>query len=125
MASTKSRFGLASSPRCPKIVFTSISELSEKLELAKYVIDDVTLKVIFLAAKMRKPGLSASNVTRESTRKRPSANSMNPCSGFISKLRVRPSAETGTRYGEICTRWTSLWRALSCVLSSTIRPVCC
>jgi MoxR-like ATPase len=55
MASTKSRFGLASFPRCPKIVFTSISELSEKLELAKYVIDDVTLKVIFIAAKMQKP----------------------------------------------------------------------
>jgi MoxR-like ATPase len=38
-------------------VFTSISELSEKLELAKYVIDDVTLRVVFLAAKMQKPVL--------------------------------------------------------------------
>jgi MoxR-like ATPase len=36
-------------------VFSSISELSEKLELAKYVIDDVMLKVIFLATKMQKP----------------------------------------------------------------------
>jgi MoxR-like ATPase len=38
-------------------VFTCISELSEKLELAKYVIDDVTLRVVFLAAKMQKPVL--------------------------------------------------------------------
>jgi MoxR-like ATPase len=38
-------------------VFTSISELSEKLELANYLIDDVTLRVVFLAAKMRKPAL--------------------------------------------------------------------
>ena len=36
-------------------MFASIEELSEKLELAKYVIDEVTLKVVFLAAKMRKP----------------------------------------------------------------------
>ena len=38
-------------------MFASIEELSEKLELAKYVIDDVTLKVVFLAARMRKPVL--------------------------------------------------------------------
>lgn len=36
-------------------MFASIEDLSEKLELAKYVIDEVTLKVVFLAAKMRKP----------------------------------------------------------------------
>jgi MoxR-like ATPase len=36
-------------------VFTSLREFSEKLELAKYVIDDVTLRVVFLAAKMQKP----------------------------------------------------------------------
>ncbi len=36
-------------------MFTSIAELSEKLEAAKYVIDTVTLKVVFLAAKMQKP----------------------------------------------------------------------
>ena len=36
-------------------MFASIEELSEKLELAKYVIDEVTLKVVFLAAMMRKP----------------------------------------------------------------------
>lgn len=38
-------------------MFTSIRELSEKLEAAKYVIDDVTLKVVFLAARLRKPVL--------------------------------------------------------------------
>jgi MoxR-like ATPase len=36
-------------------MFASIEELYEKLELAKYVIDEVTLKVVFLAARMRKP----------------------------------------------------------------------
>src|SRR5215470_17655250 len=38
-------------------MFCSIRELSEKLEAAKYVIDDVTLKVVFLAATLRKPVL--------------------------------------------------------------------
>jgi|SRR5579872_371841 len=36
-------------------MFTSLREFSEKLELAKYVIDNVTLRVVFLAAKMQKP----------------------------------------------------------------------
>ena len=40
-----------------QIVFASISELSEKLEFAKYVIDDVTLRVVFLAATIQKPVL--------------------------------------------------------------------
>jgi MoxR-like ATPase len=38
-------------------VFSSIEELSEKLEAAKYVTDPVTLKVIYLAAQMQKPVL--------------------------------------------------------------------
>ena len=39
-------------------VFSSIQELSEKLEAAKYVTDPVTLKVIYLAAQMQKPVLA-------------------------------------------------------------------
>ncbi len=39
-------------------MFSSIEELSEKLEAAKYVADPVTLKVIFLAAQMQKPVLA-------------------------------------------------------------------
>ena len=39
-------------------MFTSIQELSEKLEAAKYVTDPVTLKVIYLAAQMQKPVLA-------------------------------------------------------------------
>jgi len=39
-------------------VFSSIEELSDKLEAAKYVADPVTLKVIFLAAQMQKPVLA-------------------------------------------------------------------
>src|SRR5258707_9632971 len=39
-------------------VFSSIEELSEKLEAAKYVRDPVTLKVIYLAAEMQKPVLA-------------------------------------------------------------------
>src|ERR1700740_1792104 len=38
-------------------MFTSAQELSEKLQAAKYVIDPVALKVVFLAAKMQKPVL--------------------------------------------------------------------
>src|SRR5438045_4236496 len=42
----------------PRRVFSSIQELSEKLEAAKYVTDPVTLKVIYLAAQMQKPVLA-------------------------------------------------------------------
>jgi len=38
-------------------VFSSIEELSDKLEAANYIADAVTLKVIFLAAQMQKPVL--------------------------------------------------------------------
>jgi len=38
-------------------MFTSVQELSEKLEATRYVIDPVALKVVFLAAKMQKPVL--------------------------------------------------------------------
>jgi len=36
-------------------VFRSLEELAEKLHSAKYVIDPVTLQVVYLAARMRKP----------------------------------------------------------------------
>ena len=39
-------------------MFSSIQELSAKLEAAKYVTDPVTLKVIYLAAQMQKPVLA-------------------------------------------------------------------
>ena len=39
-------------------MFSSIEELSDKLEAAKYVTDSVTLKVIYLAAQMQKPVLA-------------------------------------------------------------------
>src|SRR5579872_3777480 len=41
-----------------RALFSSIEELSDKLEAAKYVADPVTLKVIFLAAQMQKPVLA-------------------------------------------------------------------
>src|ERR1017187_8364335 len=47
--------GVGSCSKVARNMFASIEELSEKLELAKYVIDEVTLKVVFLAACMRKP----------------------------------------------------------------------
>jgi ATP-dependent Lon protease len=37
-------------------VFSSIQELSEKLDAAKYVTDFVTLKVTYLAAQIQKTG---------------------------------------------------------------------
>ena len=39
-------------------MFSSIQELSDKLEAAKYVTDSVALKVIYLAAQMQKPVLA-------------------------------------------------------------------
>src|SRR6516165_7551877 len=36
-------------------VFSSIGELGARLEAAKYVIDPVTLQVVYLAARMQKP----------------------------------------------------------------------
>jgi MoxR-like ATPase len=38
-----------------RTLFTSLAELSERLQAAKYVIDPVTLKVVFIAGKMQKP----------------------------------------------------------------------
>ena len=46
-------------------MFSSIEELSDKLEAAKYVADPVTLKVIFLAAQMQKPVLGGTSRLRE------------------------------------------------------------
>ena len=47
----------ALSPRIGReeIVFSSIAELGQRLEAAKYVIDPVTLQVVYLAARMQKP----------------------------------------------------------------------
>lgn len=36
-------------------MFSSASELAEKLRAARYIIDPVTLEVVYLAARMRKP----------------------------------------------------------------------
>jgi MoxR-like ATPase len=38
-----------------KVVFSSIEDLGQRLEAAKYVIDPVTLQVVYLAARMQKP----------------------------------------------------------------------
>ena len=38
-----------------KGVFSSIEDLGQRLEAAKYVIDPVTLQVVYLAARMQKP----------------------------------------------------------------------
>jgi len=36
-------------------VFSSAAELSEKLRAARYIIDPVTLSVVYLATRMQKP----------------------------------------------------------------------
>src|SRR5258707_15803385 len=38
-----------------KQVFSSVEELAHKLRLARYIIDPVTLSVVYLAARMQKP----------------------------------------------------------------------
>ena len=50
---TAPRFPIESGQR--KIVFSSIEDLGQRLEKAKYVIDEVTLQVVYLAARMQKP----------------------------------------------------------------------
>lgn len=36
-------------------MFSSVEELAHKLRLARYIIDPVTLSVVYLAARMQKP----------------------------------------------------------------------
>ena len=36
-------------------MFSSASELATKLRAARYIIDPITLEVVYLAARMRKP----------------------------------------------------------------------
>jgi len=50
---TEARFPIESGQR--KIVFSSIEDLGQRLGKAKYVIDEVTLQVVYLAARMQKP----------------------------------------------------------------------
>src|SRR6266851_3890374 len=38
-------------------VFSSVAELAEKLRSARYIVDEVTLNVVYLASKMQKPVL--------------------------------------------------------------------
>src|SRR5439155_22221648 len=38
-----------------EIVFSSLDDLGQRLEAAKYVIDPVTLQVVYLAGRMQKP----------------------------------------------------------------------
>ena len=49
--------GLRCSVHARKVanVFSSTSELAEKLRAARYGIDPVTLEVVYLAARMHKP----------------------------------------------------------------------
>jgi len=44
-----------SKPEGQATVFSSVAELSEKLRAARYIIDPVTLSVVYLAARMQKP----------------------------------------------------------------------
>ena len=50
---TEVRFPIESGQRKP--VFSSLEDLGQRLEAAKYVIDPVTLQVVYLAARMQKP----------------------------------------------------------------------
>jgi MoxR-like ATPase len=43
------------SRRGNKHVFSSLEELAHKLHTARYIIDSITLSVVYLAAQMQKP----------------------------------------------------------------------
>src|SRR6516225_4370247 len=51
----KNRFRCSYRRRKEAHVFSSASELAAKLRAARYIIDPVTLEVVYLAARMRKP----------------------------------------------------------------------
>ena len=51
----KNRFRCSVHARKVADVFSSASELAEKLRAARYIIDPVTLSVVYLAARMQKP----------------------------------------------------------------------
>ena len=51
----KSRFRCSFHDEREADVFSSASELATKLRAARYIIDPVTLEVVYLAARMRKP----------------------------------------------------------------------
>src|SRR5580658_4181339 len=49
-------FGLCSARLTePEFVFTSVEKLEQGLRRAQYVVDPITLEVVYLAAKMQKP----------------------------------------------------------------------
>jgi hypothetical protein len=47
-------------------VFSSAQELSEKLRAARYIIDPITLSVLYLAARMQKPLMFEADRSRRS-----------------------------------------------------------
>jgi len=49
--------GVVFTPERQINVFSSSQELAQKLRAAKYVVDPVTLEVVFLASRMHKPVL--------------------------------------------------------------------
>jgi hypothetical protein len=90
-------------------VFSSLEALSDKLRSARYIVDSVTLQVVYLAARMQKPLLvegppgcgktelatlwprrqarlsKGCSATKASPRTRPSASSTRLCRSFFSK----------------------------------------
>ena len=132
-------------------MFSSAEELSEKLRAARYIIDPVTLSVVYLAARMQKPLLiegppgcgktelayavaAAASVaverppsaTRESARTRRSGSSMRDSKNCSWKLRANVLKKTGPRSEDDYTPLISLRRDRSFVLYVTkIGPACC
>jgi hypothetical protein len=130
-------------------VFSSPEELAQKLRAANYVVDPVTLEVVFLASRMHKPLLvegppgcgktelalrsqprpkrllSVSNAIRASPKKRSLGNSTKPYSDCFWRLRASNSAIGGARFEAVSTLWTSSPKARSSVLCDTRgRTVC-
>ena len=130
-------------------MFSSASELTTKLRAARYIIDPVTLEVVYLAARMRKPLLvegppgcgktelayavaTAANTVVERLQCYVGITEEKVIGKFdeaLQKLyltRKPPtSARTGTRSGTGCTRWTSLRKGHSYALSAMkLIPAC-
>ena len=126
---TEARFSIESGRK--ESVFSSIEDLGQSSGSGKYVIDPVTLQVVYLAARMQKPVIvegppgcgktalprrsrrlgirssSGCSAMKASMRRRPSGSSIAPSRSCSSKHREITFSRTGTRSGMRYTPWIS------------------
>ena len=120
-------------------MFSSASELAEKMRLARNVVDPLTLEVMYLATRMHKPLLvegppgrgktelayavaeaantlgSGYSATCESRKRRSLADSTRRCKSSFGKRKPTTFMKSGVKSVTGYTRWTSLPKVHYCV----------